>query len=114
MRGMTRAVALVVVLGIATSLAGLHSAAAQDKKKDAGAAAAQDKKTKDKGKTEAAGAATFEIYKDKGGKFRFRFMGGDGVELAMSHRGYETKAEIQKAIDAIKRDAAKAKVEEEK
>ena len=59
-------------------------------------------------------AATFEIYKDKGGKFRFRFMDSEGTELAMSPRGYAEKADIQKAIDTIKREAARAKVEEEK
>jgi uncharacterized protein YegP (UPF0339 family) len=99
---MIRTVALLVALGVAASTAGLDSAAAQDKK------------AKDKAKTEAASPATFEVYKDKGGKFRFRLVGGDGVELAMSHRGYEAKADIQKVIDIIKRDAAKAKVTEEK
>jgi uncharacterized protein YegP (UPF0339 family) len=68
-----------------------------------------DKKTKD-GK---AAAATFELYKDKGGKFRFRLMDDDGTELAMSAHGYETKTECQKVIEAIKGAAAKAKIDDQ-
>jgi uncharacterized protein YegP (UPF0339 family) len=72
---------------------------------------AKDKKDKDK---KAPGVAVFEVYKDKGGKYRFRFMDGDGKELAMSHVGYEKKADIEKVITTIKSNAAKAKVVEEK
>jgi uncharacterized protein YegP (UPF0339 family) len=116
MRGLSRTVALLVVLGIAASTARLELAAAQDKqakdKKDS--AVQKDKQAKDKVKAGAASAATFEIYKDKGGKFRFRFMDSEGTELAMSPRGYAEKPDIQKAIDTIKREAARARVEEEK
>jgi uncharacterized protein YegP (UPF0339 family) len=92
--------ALLAVFG----LLGLHFAAAQDKKdKD---------KAKDKdGK--AAATAVFELYKDRGGKFRFRFKDEEGNEVAMSAKGYDTKAEVQKVIAAIQKGAAKAKIEDD-
>jgi uncharacterized protein YegP (UPF0339 family) len=72
---------------------------------------AQDKKDKDK-KSAAAATAVFELYKDTGGKFRFRLKTGDGVELAMAHKGYETKADCQKVIDTIKNTVGRARVED--
>jgi uncharacterized protein YegP (UPF0339 family) len=74
----------------------LDSVAAQQKDKD--------KDTK---------AAYFEVYKDKGGKFRFRFFDNAGEEVAMAVHSYETKAECQKVVDEIKKEAAKAKVTDE-
>jgi uncharacterized protein YegP (UPF0339 family) len=64
---------------------------------------AQDKKGK---------ALVFEVYKDKSGEFRFRLKDGEGNLLAISAKGYDKKAGCQTVIDAIKRDAAKAKVED--
>lgn len=58
-------------------------------------------------------AVTFDIYKDNSGKYRFRLKSGD-ESLAISGKGYESKADIKKAIDAIKAGAAKAKIHEEK
>ena len=101
-KGLSR-MALSLVLVGAVASAGLHMAAAQDKKdKD---------KAKDKGK-EAAAAAVFELYKDSADEFRFRLKDDEGVLLAASGKGYKTKAECQKVIDAIKSTAAKAKVME--
>ncbi len=75
-------------------------------------ATAQEKgKAKDKGTPPAT--ATFELYKDRGGEFRFRFKDGEGNLLASSGKGYEKKADCQKAIDIIKREAAKAKVDDQ-
>ena len=91
-------VALFLVLGLA--LVAGHLAAAKPKKDS----------SKDKGGG-AKGAVIFELYKDRGGKFRFRLKQGD-KSLAIAGRGYPTKADCQKVIDAIKRLAAKAKVVE--
>src|SRR5262245_32156280 len=91
-----RVVPALVVLGVVGTVA-LHQASAQVK----------DKKAK-------AGAATFQVYADKGGEFRFRLRDGEGKLLAISGKGYEKKAECMAVIDAIRREAAKAKVEEEK
>ncbi|WP_421735758.1 YegP family protein [Cellulomonas sp.] len=49
----------------------------------------------------------FEIYKDKGGEFRFRIVATNGNVLAASE-GYSAKASAQNAIDRIKSDAAGA------
>ena len=66
---------------------------------------------KDKGK--AAATAVFELYKDKSGEFRFRLNNSEGTLLASSGKGYKTKADCQKVIDAIKKDAASAKLDDE-
>jgi uncharacterized protein YegP (UPF0339 family) len=97
MRKVIRGLVVVLVVAGPIVFASSRSADAQDKKDKA-----------------AAGAAVFEVYKDKGGEFRFRLKDGDGNLLAISGKGYEKKAECHMVIDAIKKDAAKAKVEEEK
>jgi uncharacterized protein len=72
-------------------------------------ASAQEKK--DKGKD---AVAVFEVYKDAGDEFRFRFKDSEGTVLATSGKGYKTKADCIKVVEEIKKDAAKAKVEEVK
>jgi uncharacterized protein YegP (UPF0339 family) len=70
-------------------------------------APAQDKKDK----KDAGGAVTFEVYKDKSGEYRFRLKSGDTM-LAISGKGYEKKADIEKVIGTIQKEAGKAKVVE--
>lgn len=53
----------------------------------------------------------FEIYEDKGGSFRFRLKHGDET-LAIASKGYETKADCRKVVEAIQKGAAKAKITE--
>src|SRR4051794_36443004 len=53
-------------------------------------ASGQQKKGADKAGDGKAGAALFEVYTDKGGKFRFRLTEGDEV-LAIAGHGYATK-----------------------
>ena len=72
-------------------------------------ASAQEKKDKDK-----PTVATFEVYKDNSDEFRFRFKDSEGTLLATSGKGYKTKADCIKVVEQIKKDAAKAKVEEAK
>jgi uncharacterized protein YegP (UPF0339 family) len=96
MKTVFRGLAIVLVLAVTLAVAGPHPAGAQDKK----------------GK--AATGAVFELYKDSGGEFRFRLKDAEGALMATSGKGYKTKADCQKVIDAVKRDAAKARVEEEK
>jgi uncharacterized protein YegP (UPF0339 family) len=102
MKNAFRGVALALALAIVLGPVGMDFAAAQAKKG----------KDKDKD-VKGAVAATFELYKDSAGEFRFRLKDDDGALLATSGKGYKTKADCQKVIDAIKRDAAKAKVEDE-
>lgn len=101
MRTVIRNLALGLVLTATLAVAGPQFADAQA--------------TKDKDKAaKPAAAAVFELYKDSADEFRFRLKDDEGALLATSGKGYKTKAECQKVIDAIKRDAAKAKVEEVK
>jgi uncharacterized protein YegP (UPF0339 family) len=96
--------ALVVGLGWAAG----HLATAKPKKD----AAKPKKDAKDDKGPADKGGVFFELYKDKGGKFRFRLVGENKKSLAISGRGYKSRGDCQKVIDTIKRNAAKAKVME--
>jgi uncharacterized protein len=91
---------LAAVLGTVS----LHPAAAQDKTK---AKASDPKGSKD------AKAAVFELYKDKSGDYRFRLRDDEGTLLAISAKGYQEKADCQKVIQAIQRQAARAKIDDQ-
>lgn len=56
-------------------------------------------------------AAKFEISKDHAGKFRFHLKAPNGEIIAAS-QGYETKANAEKGIEAIKTRASTATVED--
>jgi uncharacterized protein YegP (UPF0339 family) len=99
---MVRNTVLLLVLATLAGAFGLSVAAAQQKDK-----------AKDKDKGKAAAAAAFELYKDSAGEFRFRLKDDEGTLLAASGKGYKTKADCQKVIDTIKREAAKAKVDDQ-
>jgi uncharacterized protein YegP (UPF0339 family) len=55
---------------------------------------------------------TFEIYADKGGKFRWRLVDQNKFSLAMTPRGYATKEECLRMVEAVKSFAGKAVVKE--
>src|SRR5262245_49054034 len=55
----------------------------------------------------------FEINTGKQGKFRFKLTDAEGTTIAMCVRGYDTKAECQEHIDFIKKEAAKAKIDDQ-
>jgi uncharacterized protein YegP (UPF0339 family) len=57
-------------------------------------------------------AAKFEISKDHAGEFRFHLKAPNGEIIAAS-QGYETKASVEKGIQAIKTHAPNAKVEDQ-
>jgi uncharacterized protein YegP (UPF0339 family) len=73
--------------------------------------AAHAQKDKDKGK--ATATAVFELYKDSAGEFRFRLKDDEGTLLAASGKGYKAKADCQKVIDTIRKEAAKAKLDDQ-
>jgi uncharacterized protein YegP (UPF0339 family) len=56
--------------------------------------------------------ATFEVYKDKSGAYRFRLKDDEGTLLAMSPKGFKTKADCEKTIDGIKREVGRAEIED--
>src|SRR5262245_21721311 len=99
MKRVVRNLALVLVQAGLVGLGGHATALAQ--------------KDKDKDKGKAAAGAVFELYKDSAGEFRFRLKDDEGNLLATSGKGYKTKGDCQKVIDAIKKEAAKAKVDDQ-
>jgi len=56
-------------------------------------------------------AAKFEIYNDAKGEFRFRLKAGNG-EVVASGESYKTKAGVISGVDAVKRAAAEAEVDD--
>ena len=65
-------------------------------------AVAQDKKS----------AATFEVYKDKAGEFRWRLRMTNTKVIATSGEGYASKRACEDAIESVKKNAPDAPVEE--
>jgi uncharacterized protein YegP (UPF0339 family) len=55
-------------------------------------------------------AHTFEIYKDKAGEYRVRFM--HNSETMFSTEGYSSKSSAENAIDSIKKNGPGAPVED--
>ena len=49
-------------------------------------------------------AGKFEIYKDKGGEFRFRLKAGNG-EIILASEGYKQKASCTNGINSVKKNA---------
>jgi uncharacterized protein YegP (UPF0339 family) len=98
MNKIVRSLLLPLALATAIGTVALDQAAGQDRK---------DKKTA----TATASTVVFELYKDRQDEYRFRLKDGD-VLLAISGKGYKTKADCLKVIDAIKNASARAKVEE--
>jgi uncharacterized protein len=56
-------------------------------------------------------AAKFEIYEDAKGEFRFRLKAGNG-EVVATGESYKTKAGVIGGIDAVKRAAAEAEIDD--
>jgi uncharacterized protein len=60
-----------------------------------------------------APAATFEVYQDKGGEYRWRLRAQNTQILAIAPDGYKEKRSCLAAIESVKRDVADAPVKEE-
>lgn len=56
-------------------------------------------------------AAKFEVFDDKGGKYQFHLKPRNRESIVAS-QAYATKANAHKGIDAIKKHASDAKVED--
>jgi len=54
-------------------------------------------------------AGKFEIYQDKGGKFRFRLKAGNGEIVAVGE-AYESKASAKNGVESVKKNTADATV----
>jgi uncharacterized protein YegP (UPF0339 family) len=56
-------------------------------------------------------AAKFEIFEDSKGEFRFRLKAGNG-EIVATGESYKTKAGVISGVDAVKRAAAEAEIDD--
>jgi len=56
--------------------------------------------------------AKFEVYKDGKGEYRWRLKSGNGQIIATGGEGYVAKAGVLNGIEAVKRDAPGATVDE--
>jgi uncharacterized protein YegP (UPF0339 family) len=61
---------------------------------------------------EKKSAATFEVYKDKGGDYRWRLRTTNTQVIATSGQGYSTKRACEEGIESVKKNAPDAAVEE--
>jgi uncharacterized protein YegP (UPF0339 family) len=76
-------------------------------------APAQNKDKDKKDDKDTPASLVFEMYKDKGGHYRFRIKNGE-TNLAGSTKGYDSKEECKKVIDTIVKNSEKAKIVEAK
>jgi uncharacterized protein YegP (UPF0339 family) len=56
---------------------------------------------------------TFEVYQDNAKAYRWRLKASNGQVVAAANKGFKTKAECEKVVDLIKKEAPKAAVVEE-
>jgi uncharacterized protein YegP (UPF0339 family) len=56
-------------------------------------------------------AAKFELYKDARGEFRFNLKASNG-EIVATSEGYSSKDGAKRGIDAVKRAAAEAEIDD--
>jgi uncharacterized protein YegP (UPF0339 family) len=61
---------------------------------------------------EAVMAGKFELYKDAGGKFRFRLKASNGQIIAVGE-AYESKAAAKNGIESVQKNAPGAVVEDQ-
>jgi len=58
-------------------------------------------------------AATFELYKDRAGEYRWRLRHENGQIIADSGEGYTTKANAMNGIESVKTNAPAAPIEDQ-
>ena len=58
-------------------------------------------------------AATFELYQDRAGEFRWRLRHENGQIIADSGEGYTTKANAINGIESVKENAPDAPIEDQ-
>ena len=57
--------------------------------------------------------ATFTIYKDKAGEYRWRLKAANNKIIADSAEGYKNRSDCREAVDRVKREAPLADVHDE-
>lgn len=63
--------------------------------------------------SEVKSDATFEVYKDHAGEYRWRLRTANKQVIASSGEGYKEKRDCLAGVESVKRHAAAAKVEEQ-
>ncbi|MGD9143706.1 MAG: YegP family protein [Dehalococcoidia bacterium] len=58
-------------------------------------------------------AATFELYKDKAGEYRWRLRHENGNIIADSGQGYSSRAGAENGIESVRGNAPDAPVEDQ-
>ncbi|MUV56406.1 hypothetical protein SAMN04487947_3573 [Halogeometricum rufum] len=56
--------------------------------------------------------ATFEVYEDRSGKWRWRLVHDNGNIIADGGEGYASRQKCEQGIESVKRNASDAEVEE--
>ncbi|MFP4626711.1 MAG: HVO_2922 family protein [Natronomonas sp.] len=56
--------------------------------------------------------ATFEMYEDRAGKWRWRLIHDNGNIIADSGEGYASRQKCEQGLESVKRNAADAEVEQ--
>jgi len=114
----------VMFIGLATAAVGFAQrqpgGTATDRNRGAGAGAAPGSNGRADSATTAAdrrrdssqARATFEVYKDKAGEYRWRLRATNTQILAIAAQGYSDKRSCLNAIESVKRDVASAPIEE--
>jgi uncharacterized protein YegP (UPF0339 family) len=59
-----------------------------------------------------SGKLKFEVYQDKAMKYRWRLKATNGQIIGASSEGYKAEADVDRAIEVIKKGAARATVED--
>jgi hypothetical protein len=59
------------------------------------------------------GKLKFEVYKDKGGEFRWRLNAANGATLATAGQGYKAKADALNGVELVKKSGADDKLKYE-
>lgn len=54
----------------------------------------------------------FEVYQDNKGEYRWRVIATNGQTIGSSSESYKAKADCEKAVDTVKKGAAKAEVDD--
>nr|WP_159900316.1 HVO_2922 family protein [Salinirussus salinus] len=57
--------------------------------------------------------ATFELYEDNAGQYRWRLRHENGNIIADSGEGYASKQKAKQGIESVKQNAPEASIEEE-
>ena len=54
--------------------------------------------------------ATFEVFRDSAGEWRWRLVASNGNIIADSGEGYRSKQGVERGIESVKRNAPEAEV----